>query len=304
MVSENQEKSLASIDKEIAACVDEIDKQLGDGSSCFPILLDNEIEPSVVDDVYDHLQGRFGFGPLDKELVVILESGGGDIDAAYNLAHLLRRYGSKGLKFIIPRWAKSAATLLACSGNEILMTPVAELGPLDPQITETNLLEGRIEQFSPLHIESTLEIIREEYKNGNKELADGLMQRLQYPLTLGNIKNSLELSKQYLVKLLTSGMLKGDAEKAKAVATRLTEGYADHGFCINIEEAHSIGLVVNEVPGEYLPEVWKIHKLLVEKGKLEDARLQKEMMERLKGLPPDLLERLPPELTEGRQSNS
>lgn len=305
MVSENWKKSLSNINAEIASCVNEIDKQLDNSSSCFPILLDNEaIAPSVVDDVYDKLQEHFGFKPLDRELVVVLESGGGDIDAAYNLAHLLRRYGNKGLKFIIPRWAKSAATLLACSGDEILMTPVAELGPLDPQITEMNPFEGRIEQFSPLHIESTLELIRNEFDNGNKELADGLMRRLQYPLTLGNIKKSLELSKQYLEKLLTSWMLKGDAEKAKAVATRLTEGYADHGFCINIEEARSIGLVVNGVPVEYLPLVWKIRKLLVERRKLEAARQEEEILERIKDLPPNILEQLPPALKESKPSKS
>ena len=305
MVSGNQKKGLPDIDEEIDSCVNEIEKQLDDGSSCFSILLGNEsITPSVVDNVYDELQECFGFEPLDKELVVVLESGGGDIDAAYNLAHLLRKYGDKGLKFIIPRWAKSAATLLACSGNEILMTPVAELGPLDPQITQMNPIEGRIEQFSPLHIESTLELIRDEYKNGNKELADGLMQRLQYPLTLGNFKKSLELSKQYLEKLLTSGMLEGDDEKAKAVSVRLTEGYADHGFCINIEEARSIGLIVNDVPSEYLPKVWQIRKLISEKRRLEEARQEAEMLERIKDLPPGLLEQLPPDLAEGRPSKS
>ena len=305
MVSESQERDIDAIDSEINSCVDSIDEELGDEKACFPILLYNEsITPSVVDDVYDQLQERFGFGPLDKELVVILESGGGDIDAAYNLAHLLRQYGEKGFKFVIPRWAKSAATLLACSGDEILMTPVAELGPLDPQITEMNALEGRIEQFSPLHIESTLELIREEYKNGNKELADGLMQRLQYPLTLGNFKKSLELSKQYLEKLLTSGMLKDNAQKAQDASIRLTEGYADHGFCINIEEAKSIGLTVSNVPVDYLPDVWRIRTLINERRKLEEARRQEEVMERIRSLPPDLLEQLSPELTQDRPSDS
>ena len=299
-VSESHAERVFGLIEQIDDCVDRIDERLGEGTSCFSILLHEEITPSVVDDVYDELQGRFGFEPLGKELVVVLESGGGDIDAAYNLAHLLRQYGDKGLKFIIPRWAKSAATLLACSGDEILMTPVAELGPLDPQITQTNLIEGRIEQFSPLHIESTLELIRDEYENGSKELADSLMQRLQYPLTLGNFKKSLELSKQYLEKLLTSGMLKGDTEKAKDVATRLTEGYADHGFCINIEEARSIGLVVSEIPGAYLPDVWQIRKLISEIRRLEEARLEDEMLERIRGLPSGLLERLPPDLT-GKQ---
>ena len=288
MVSEEQTKTLSDVEEEIDACVDDIGKKMGEDASCF--LLAERLLPSSVGSVYDKLQDRFGFKSPDTELVIVLESGGGDIDAAYNLANLLRKYGDKGLKFIVPRWAKSAATLLACSGNEILMSPVAELGPLDLQITATNRSEGRREQFSPLHIESTLELIRNEYQNGNKELADGLMQRLQYPLTLGSFKKLLELSKQYMEKLLTSGMLKDKPSEAAKVAERLTEGYADHGFCINIEEARTIGLAVSEIPEAYRSDAWKIHNLLREKQRLEEERRREEMKNRISNLPPELLD--------------
>lgn len=297
MVSEEQIKTLSDVEKEIDGCVDAIGKKLGEDAACF--LLAGDLLQSSVDSVYGRLQDRFSFSPPGIELVVILESSGGDIDAAYNLAHLLRKYGDKGLRFIIPRWAKSAATLLACSGKEILMTPVAELGPLDPQITTTDPFEGRSEHFSPLHIESTLELIRNEYHNGHKELADGLMQRLQYPLTLGSFKKSLELSKQYMEKLLTSGMLKDKPLEAAKVAERLTEGYAAHGFCINIEESRSIGLVVDEIPESYLPEVWNMRKLLREKRRLEEERRREEMQERISSLPAELLDKLLDELTQG-----
>ena len=39
-------------------------------------------------------------------------------------------------------------------------------------------------------------------------------------------------------------MLKGEADKAKDAAKRLTEDYADHGFCIDLAEAKAIGLNV------------------------------------------------------------
>ena len=297
MASEENTRTLSDVEGDIDACVASIDEKLGECAACF--LIAEDLAPSSVDSVYDKLQDRFGFKPSDTELVIILESGGGDIDAAYNLANLLRKYGANGLKFIIPRWAKSAATLLACSGNEILMSPVAELGPLDPQITAMNPFEGRIEQFSPLHIESTLELIRNEYHNGHKELAEGLMQRLQYPLTLGSFKKSLELSKQYMEKLLTSGMLKDNPSEAAKVDERLTEGYADHGFCINIEEARTIGLAVNEIPEAYLSDAWKIHNLLHEKQRLEEERRREEMENRIGNLPPELRDILPNELTQG-----
>jgi ClpP class serine protease len=38
------------------------------------------------------------------------------------------------IRFIIPSLAKSAATMLVMSGDEILMDTGAELGPIDPQM--------------------------------------------------------------------------------------------------------------------------------------------------------------------------
>jgi ClpP class serine protease len=139
------------------------------GMSCFPMLLPTtNIGNKLVDDIYDDLKTNFS---TCNKIDVVLDSGGGSVDAAFNIALLFREFAPERLSFIIPRWAKSAATLLACSGDEILMTPPAELGPLDPQITEMNPLEKRMEQFSPLHIESTLELIREEFANGHEKLA-------------------------------------------------------------------------------------------------------------------------------------
>ena len=133
-------RTVSSIEEEIDVQCQELGK-LRD-TDCFPLLLaQQDIHHELVDKVFDDLTRRqYDSGTLD----IIVASSGGDIDAAYNLALLFRRYGKKKLTFIVPRWAKSAATLLVCAGDEILMTPVAELGPLDPQITELNPLEQRV----------------------------------------------------------------------------------------------------------------------------------------------------------------
>ena len=285
-----QKRTLTSIEKEI----DNARKQLADirNSECFPLLLgDASIRSTLVDRVYDELrEAEYKCKSLD----VIIDSGGGDIDAAYNLALLFRRYGEEKLTFIIPRWAKSAATLLICAGDEILMTPVAELGPLDPQITEMNPLEQRVERFSPLHIESTLQLIRDEFKNGNSNLAEGLMQRLQFPLTLGSFKKSLDVGREYVEKLLSSRMLQGHGDKAKEIGKELTSGYADHSWCITIGEAQELGLNAHELEGDALDIVWNIHKLNREKEDLIRQEKQEKLKDQLKDIPPGLLDMLPP----------
>lgn len=221
-----------------------------------------------------------------------LESSGGSIDAAYNIGLLLRRYATRELNIIIPRWAKSAATVIACAGDKILMTPIAEIGPVDPQIMMFNPLEERLEEFSPLDIDSTLSLIRDEFQKGNKELAQGLMQRLQFPLTLGGIKKSLEVGTHYITRLLVTRMLKGDEAAAAKAAECLVGDYSHHAFCIDIDEAIRIGLKAEMLPDDQIDLVWKLRKLRQERIEIEKQRKQAELEEMLKNLPPDALNKL------------
>ena len=78
----------------------------------------------------------------------------------------------------------------------------------------------------------------------------------------------------------------------ETIAHRLTTGYADHGFCINVDEAASIGLNAIELMGEELDVVWEIHRLNNQKRKLQKKIRGDEVMEMLKDLPPELLEKL------------
>ena len=277
--------SIKGLSAQIDAKVKELEK-IRD-CPCYALLLgEQNIRKGLVDEVYGVLRRRNG---VRTHLDVLVDSAGGDIDAAYNLALLFRRYGTERLTFIIPRWAKSAATLLICGGDEILMTPVAELGPLDPQITEMNPLEQRVERFSPLHIESTLQLIRDEFTKGNAKLAEGLMQRLQFPLTLGSFKKSLDVGRDYVEKLLGSRMLKEDDASAKRVGEVLTTGYADHSWCITVGEAVELGLRASELNDEALEVVWEIHTLDSERRRLMEARLRKRLEDQIKELPKEVL---------------
>jgi membrane-bound ClpP family serine protease len=62
----------------------------------------------------------------------MLYSPGGLPDAADSLVQILRSKFDY-IRFIIPGVAKSAATMVALSGHELMMEHNAELGPIDPQ---------------------------------------------------------------------------------------------------------------------------------------------------------------------------
>ena len=78
-------------------------------------------------------------GPLD----ILLHSPGGSPTATESLVHLTRKSYTP-VRFIIPHTIKSAATMFALSGDEILVSEQAEFGPIDPQLRFPMSVAGRL----------------------------------------------------------------------------------------------------------------------------------------------------------------
>lgn len=71
-----------------------------------------------------------------KLLDVVIDSPGGDIDAAYLIVRQLQKRFTH-LTGFVPFWAKSAATLVCLGMDELVLGEFGELGPLDAQVDET-----------------------------------------------------------------------------------------------------------------------------------------------------------------------
>lgn len=74
-----------------------------------------------------------------ESLDVILESSGGDVDAAYKTLTVIRSC-AKDTAIIVPFYTKSAATLIALEGgggDRLILCKGGELGPMDPQVLDT-----------------------------------------------------------------------------------------------------------------------------------------------------------------------
>jgi hypothetical protein len=79
-----------------------------------------------------------------KPLTLILSSPGGQAVAAEKIVQVCRSYAevnNTSFFTIIPKSAKSAATIIALGSDKILMSKTAELGPIDPQIVATSSIE-------------------------------------------------------------------------------------------------------------------------------------------------------------------
>jgi hypothetical protein len=70
-----------------------------------------------------------------KALFLMLHTNGGKVEPAYLISKCCKKSAPKFV-VAVPRFAKSAGTLIALGADEIHMGIVSELGPIDPQIGE------------------------------------------------------------------------------------------------------------------------------------------------------------------------
>jgi hypothetical protein len=152
-----------------------------------------------------------------KPVDLLLETNGGATDATEKICSLLRS-GAPDLRVVVPRRAKSNGTVIALSGQKILMGLESELGPIDPSINNVPVefvLNAPAGTVGPIDMQ-----IAETARKQTQKLAK---------------------------ELLSTGMLKGKSpEELKIVIDRIStrEHYHSHGSVIDAKEAESLGFAV------------------------------------------------------------
>src|SRR3989338_2080120 len=206
-------------------------------------ILLNPLDRRGVDVVFDIIRNPQFLEECKKfenpdDVDVIIDSFGGDADAAYHMAKLIDGHFKGNIKYVVPRFAKSAATLMVCGGNKIVMGETSELGPLDPQIRQD---DGSY--ISAKAVQATLELIKKHLNKEDKhglELATILASRIN-PLVLGQYESSIDIAKEYQRELLLMRMFKSkkkaDVDK---IVERFATGYTHHSRVITCVEAKDI----------------------------------------------------------------
>lgn len=186
-----------------------------------------------------------------RSLDIIIHSPGGSADATEQLVHYLRQKFDF-IRVIIPQNAMSAATMLACAADVIIMGKHSALGPIDPQIIFNNFQ-------APAH--SILEEFEEAKKSisADPNTAALWVKRIdKYPQGILKMCSDLIcLSQDRVEKWLYTWMLNDvhdKAKKAKEIAKWLGENsnHKTHSRPIGCEEAKSKGLVVESLEDDQI----------------------------------------------------
>lgn len=204
-----------------------------------------------------------------ENLDLFVHSTGGDLDATAKIVKLLRA-NCKKYSAIVPFYAKSAASYLAISADELVMCKCGELGPLDPQVRDP--ITG---SWVPAHsIREALTFI-ESVQDPLVKLS--LADRLP-PLLMGAFREYQSASRQYIEEAFANI---GEDNRAKAIST-FTDRYLSHGYPIDRNICKDVGLNVI-FPSESLENnICDLHEiyqdLIIEVHRKNISRMRKLRM--------------------------
>ncbi len=223
------------------------------------IVCASSLQTEILPVLYACLQAQKRAPQLD----LVLMTEGGAINAARRIALLLREY-AEGLNILIPYKARSAGTLLALNADQLVMGPMAELGPLDPHIAaETAVPMGTPGKISAEEVRVFRLMAQEWFDVQDKEngiqLLSLLTQRI-FPTTLSSFYRSEQSMRQIAYELLAFRSSDGEKEKHQHLVEQLINGYYAHDYAITRREAQHLGLQVSFPSHREEILLWKLYE--------------------------------------------
>lgn len=175
-----------------------------------------------------------------KGLDLILHTPGGEVAATESIiSYLLSKF--EDIRVIVPQISMSGGTMIACSGNSILMGKQSSLGPVDPQIGGLPA-HGIVEEFKKAHEEIS--------KDPSKVAVWQFILQKYNPTLIGECQKAIDWSEAILENSLRNRMLKGK-ENIDDIIKKIKAELCDHAVSLShsrhlsAEKCKEIGLEVS-----------------------------------------------------------
>ena len=161
----------------------------------------------------------------DVPIDVVLHTPGGLVLAAEQIAAALAAHPAP-VRVYVPHYAMSGGTLIALAADEIVMSPSAVLGPVDPQIGELPAASilAAVAQKDPNEVDDRTLILADVGRKAHSQV------------------------REFVARLLARRL---PVDRAEGVAAILTDGRWTHDFPIDVSLARSLQLpVTTDLPHE------------------------------------------------------
>ncbi len=216
-------------------------------------------DPNTISITEEDVQGMMEVvhGLTAKNLDLIISSPGGSAEATEAIVHYLRSKFDH-IRVIVPQAAMSAATLIACAANEVVMGKQSSLGPVDPQFIISDQF-GRVQAVPAQAVIDQFIWAKEECRDPELLGAWAPMLGQYGPALLVQCENALQLAENLAAEWLRTWMLRAKTKekksvgiKARAIAKALTDHqrFKSHGRHISRERAREMGLVIVDLEAD------------------------------------------------------
>ena len=185
-------------------------------------------------------------GKVEK-IDLVLYSAGGDTMVPWRLVSMIREY-CEHFSVIIPYKAHSAATMISLGADEILMSDMSELSPIDP--STANFFNpqdpANPQNKIPISVEEVMsyfDLAKNKFGIRNDEELAKIFNKFVesnpsiHPLALGNVNRTHNLIKILAERLLKSHKEPISKEEREKIIEFLTEKLYSHQYYIGRKEA-------------------------------------------------------------------
>ncbi|MBB3282570.1 hypothetical protein FHT37_002545 [Mitsuaria sp. BK037] len=204
---------------------------------------------------YERLSTLVETGKTHDDVLLVLETAGGDPDAAFRIARALSHH-YRQMHVLIPRYCKSAGTLIALGASALYMDDRSELGPLDVQVfrgDELGVTSSSLEQLTAANIllaqfmtafqVSLLDLSERGLSTRvASEIAADIAAKLLRPMA--EQVNPQRLAEMHRAMTIAHAYGRRLAERGRNVEpgglAELVAGYPSHSFVIDRKEARRL----------------------------------------------------------------
>jgi hypothetical protein len=213
----------------------------------------------------------------------LLYSAGGDTMVPWRLVSMIREYCDK-FSVLVPYKAHSSATMIALGADEIVMTNLSELSPIDP--STANVFnppdpmnpQNRI----PISVEDVMayfDLAKNKFGiKGDEELSRIFTKFIEsnpqiHPLALGNVNRIHTLIRILAKRLLKSHKIQLKEDEIEKIVNYFTEKLYSHQYLIGRKEAEEdlgIKTVVdaNDILSKAMTDLYEEYNKELEFGKI------------------------------------
>jgi ATP-dependent protease ClpP protease subunit len=201
-------------------------------------ILSGGVSTDTVPIFYEHLKNI-----KNRNLALFLNTAGGSLDAPWPIVNIIRNY-TDNFHVYVPSQAMSAGTLICLGAEQIVMSPLSQLSPVDPAGHFEK--DGKKYDIEVENIIGYIDLAKEKIGIKSQNVLEEILRQLstEYPPSfLGSINRTHSLIRRLAEKLLRLHLKSSERKKINKIVEQLTSKLFSHKHFINRYEAkHLIGM--------------------------------------------------------------